>query len=164
MLSIVAHVSPRATAIVHIYDISLHFRERRIVADDSLWLNAAKHLPVACQKPLFLFFMMLTFRCHIGRHSNGTSFLNSLKAEIEGGFIAPVDGRNNTQTLGCPVSAAPTVAEYIVKLHDRCHFQIHTEIRRQQKQSPDFWSECRDSNPRPLGPEPSAIPNFATPR
>ena len=27
-----------------------------------------------------------------------------------------------------------------------------------------FWSECRDSNPRPLGPEPSAIPNFATPR
>ncbi len=26
------------------------------------------------------------------------------------------------------------------------------------------WSECRDSNPRPLGPEPSAIPNFATPR
>ena len=34
------------------------------------------------------------------------------------------------------------------------------EIRRFQ---PD-WSECRDSNPRPLGPEPSAIPNFATPR
>ena len=26
------------------------------------------------------------------------------------------------------------------------------------------WSECRDLNPRPLGPEPSAIPNFATPR
>ena len=26
------------------------------------------------------------------------------------------------------------------------------------------WSECRDSNSRPLGPEPSAIPNFATPR
>ena len=30
--------------------------------------------------------------------------------------------------------------------------------------SPDFWSKCRDSNPRSLGPEPSAIPNFATPR
>ena len=29
---------------------------------------------------------------------------------------------------------------------------------------PDFWSEYRDSNPRPLGPEPSAIPNFAIPR
>ena len=27
-----------------------------------------------------------------------------------------------------------------------------------------IWSECRDSNPRPLGPEPSAIPSFATPR
>ena len=27
-----------------------------------------------------------------------------------------------------------------------------------------LWSECRDSNPRPLGPEPSAIPSFATPR
>ena len=26
------------------------------------------------------------------------------------------------------------------------------------------WSECRDSNPGPLGPEPSAIPSFATPR
>jgi hypothetical protein len=26
------------------------------------------------------------------------------------------------------------------------------------------WSERRDSNPGPLGPEPSAIPNFATPR
>ena len=27
-----------------------------------------------------------------------------------------------------------------------------------------FWSERRDSNPGPLGPEPSAIPNFATSR
>ena len=27
-----------------------------------------------------------------------------------------------------------------------------------------FWSEYRDSHPRPLGPEPSAIPNFAIPR
>ena len=27
-----------------------------------------------------------------------------------------------------------------------------------------MWSEWRDSNPRPLGPEPSAIPSFATPR
>ena len=27
-----------------------------------------------------------------------------------------------------------------------------------------LWSECRDSNPRSLGPEPSAIPSFATPR
>ncbi len=27
-----------------------------------------------------------------------------------------------------------------------------------------LWSECRDLNPGPLGPEPSAIPSFATPR
>ena len=27
-----------------------------------------------------------------------------------------------------------------------------------------FWSEWRDSNPRPHGPEPCAIPSFATPR
>ena len=32
------------------------------------------------------------------------------------------------------------------------------------KPFPPFWSKCRDSNPRSLGPEPSAIPNFATPR
>ena len=28
----------------------------------------------------------------------------------------------------------------------------------------DFWSRRRDLNPRPLGPEPSALPNCATPR
>lgn len=27
-----------------------------------------------------------------------------------------------------------------------------------------IWSEWRDSNPRPLGPEPSTLPNCATPR
>ena len=27
-----------------------------------------------------------------------------------------------------------------------------------------IWSRRRDSNPRPLGPEPSALPNCATPR
>ncbi len=26
-----------------------------------------------------------------------------------------------------------------------------------------YWSECRDSNSRPLEPHSSAIPNFATP-
>ena len=44
-----------------------------------------------------------------------------------------------------------------------------TQIRYQKEKdvfwtSFSFWSEWRDSNPRPLGPEPSAIPNFATPR
>ena len=44
------------------------------------------------------------------------------------------------------------------------------KVRKMQKirLKPDgfnrIWSECRDLNPRPLGPEPSAIPNFATPR
>ena len=45
-------------------------------------------------------------------------------------------------------------------------FRIPTrpKIKGLLKQPFYFWSECRDSNPRPLGPEPSAIPNFATPR
>ena len=47
-------------------------------------------------------------------------------------------------------------------------FRIPTQSKRKMKTarrgSLHFWSECRDSNPRPLGPEPSAIPNFATPR
>ncbi len=30
--------------------------------------------------------------------------------------------------------------------------------------SGDFWSKWRDSNPRPFGPEPNALPNCATPR
>ena len=38
------------------------------------------------------------------------------------------------------------------------------KIREIPKNLTDFWSEYRDSNPRPLGPEPSAIPNFAIPR
>ena len=44
---------------------------------------------------------------------------------------------------------------------------IPLQIRNKKSASPfrtHRWSECRDSNPRPLGPEPSAIPNFATPR
>ena len=31
------------------------------------------------------------------------------------------------------------------------------------KELPIIWSECRDSNSRPLEPHSSAIPNFATP-
>ena len=34
---------------------------------------------------------------------------------------------------------------------------------RKLKLSMVFWSECRDSNSRPLEPHSSAIPNFATP-
>ena len=32
------------------------------------------------------------------------------------------------------------------------------------KKQTGFWSRRRDLNPRPLGPEPSALPNCATPR
>ena len=44
--------------------------------------------------------------------------------------------------------------------------QIRYQKRKRTQKSVHFlfWSEWRDSNPRPLGPEPSAIPNFATPR
>ena len=44
-------------------------------------------------------------------------------------------------------------------------FRISTQIKNpeQQKLFWIFWSECRDSNSRPLEPHSSAIPNFATP-
>ena len=44
---------------------------------------------------------------------------------------------------------------------------VSAEGKRERGRKADFattWSECRDLNPGPLGPEPSAIPNFATPR
>ena len=69
-------------------------------------------------------------RCHIGGDSNNTSFFNPLKAKIKRGFIAPVYRGDNTDSLGCPVGAAPTVAERIVKLHQRVHLQVDAEIRR----------------------------------
>ena len=37
------------------------------------------------------------------------------------------------------------------------------KIRRTHKIPRISWSECRDSNSRPLEPHSSAIPNFATP-
>ena len=41
-----------------------------------------------------------------------------------------------------------------------CQFR-HSRICSQFKYN---WSRCRDLNPGPLGPEPSALPNCATPR
>ena len=46
----------------------------------------------------------------------------------------------------------------------KAKFQL--KIKKNPSKSNDFdgfWSEWRDLNPRPLGPEPSAIPSFATP-
>ena len=37
------------------------------------------------------------------------------------------------------------------------------KIRRFHQKSADFWSEWRDLNPRPLGPEPSALPTALHP-
>ena len=37
------------------------------------------------------------------------------------------------------------------------------KIRRSHQKSADFWSEWRDLNPRPLGPEPSALPTALHP-
>ena len=55
------------------------------------------------------------------------------KAEIKRGFISPVDSWNDPEPFGCPVSAAPAITKYIVKLHNRRHLQVHTEIRRQHR-------------------------------
>lgn len=41
--------------------------------------------------------------------------------------------RNHTDPFGCPISAAPAVPEHVVKLHDRRHFKIHTEIGREHR-------------------------------
>ena len=45
-------------------------------------------------------------------------------------------------------------------------FKSHAKSAKKVLKSIDFrtfWSECRDSNSRPLEPHSSAIPNFATP-
>jgi len=68
-------------------------------------------------------------RCHIGGDCHRTAFFNALKTEIKGGFVSPVDSRDHPDAFRCPVGPAPPVAEHIVKLHHRRHFQIHAEIR-----------------------------------
>ena len=128
-VAFVVHIPPGTAVIIHIDDITTHFGERGIVANDALRLDLPQHFVVASHEPLFLILPVIMFRCHVGRYCHGASLFNSLKTEIECGFIAPVDGWNDTDTLGCPVRTAPAVAEYIVDLHHRSHFQIHTEIR-----------------------------------
>ena len=72
-------------------------------------------------------------RCHIGGDRNNAAFFDPLKAEIKGGFITPVYRGNNADSFGGPIGAAPAITKYIVKLHNRRHFQIHAEIRRQHR-------------------------------
>ena len=121
--SLIAHIFPRATLIIHIHDVSLHFGERRVVANNFLRLNTPKHFIVACHEPFFLVAAVIMLRCHISGDSNNAAFFNPLKAKIERGFIAPVYRGNNTDSLGGPVGAAPAVAEHIVKLHNWGHFR-----------------------------------------
>lgn len=73
------------------------------------------------------------FGCHISGGSNNAAFFTPRKSDIKGGFISPVDGGNHPDPFGCPADTAPAVAEHVVKLHDRRHLQIHTEIRRQHR-------------------------------
>ena len=68
---------------------------------------------------------------HIRESSNNASSFNPCKVKIKRGFTSIVGGRNYPNPIGYPVSAAPTITEYIVKRHDGCHLQVHTEIRRQ---------------------------------
>ena len=109
----------------------MHFGKRCIVADDFFRLNAPQHLIVSSHEPLFLILAVAVFGRHVGGDSHHAAFFDPFKAEIKRGFIAPVDSRNHPEPFGCPVSAALAVAKYIVKLHDRRHFQVHAEIRRQ---------------------------------
>ena len=51
---------------------------------------------------------------------------------------------------------------------DTCIYSFRISPRKRKNQKEQmlflvFWSECRDSNSRPLEPHSSAIPNFATP-
>ena len=94
-----------------------------------LRLDLPQHFIVAGHEPFFLVAAVIMLRCYISGNGHNAAFYDSLKAEIKGGFIAPVYRGDDTDSFGCPVGAAPAVAEHIVKLHNRGHFQIHTEIR-----------------------------------
>lgn len=134
--SLVVHISPGTAFVIHIDDSSLHFGKRRIIADNLFRFNAPQHLVVANHEPFFLVAVVLMLGSHISRNGHGASSFDSLKTEIKGGFIAPVDSGNHPEAFGCPVSSAPAVAEYVVTLHDRLHFQVHTEIRGQNRTVP----------------------------
>ena len=94
-----------------------------------LRLDPPQHFIVAGHEPFFLVAAVIMLRCHISGNGHNAAFFNPLKAKIECGFITPVYRGDDTDSFECPVGAAPAVAEYIVKLHNGRHFQIHTEIR-----------------------------------
>ena len=62
----IAHITPRASVVVYIHNIPVHFGERCVVADDPFWLDLAKHFIVACHEPFFLVLAVIVFGCHVG--------------------------------------------------------------------------------------------------
>jgi hypothetical protein len=126
---LIAHVLPGTALIIHVYNVALHFGKRHVVTDNLLRPNTPQHFIVASHEPFFLILPVIMRRSHISGNGHNASFFNAIKAKIKGGFIAPVYRGNDTDPFGCPVGTAPTVAEHVVKLHNRSHFQIHAEIR-----------------------------------
>ena len=66
--------------------------------------------------------------------------------------FAPVSKQKHSRTFSPPSSPVAY------------HLQSKKRRRLFSQPSSFFWSRRRDLNPRPLGPEPSALPNCATPR
>ena len=112
-ISLIAHIFPRAALIIHIHDIALHLRKRRVVADDFLRLNTPQHFVIAGHEPFFLVAAVIMLRCHIGGDRNNAAFFDPLKAKIKGGFITPVYRGNNTDSLGGPIGAAPAITDNV---------------------------------------------------
>ena len=71
------------------------------------------------------------FGRHVGGDSHHTAFFNPVKAEIERGFIAPVDGGNDPEPFGCPVSAAPTITKYIPRIDQARQTLLEEKYRKQ---------------------------------
>ena len=85
-ISLIIHIPPGTSLVIHMDNIAFHFRKWRIVADDSLRLNSSQHFIVSCHEPIFLILPIVMFRCHIGRHRNRAPLFNPLKAKIKGGY------------------------------------------------------------------------------
>ena len=60
-------------------------------------------------------------------------------------------------------SVKPSPATLICVAFHGSNLPAEKEITGSPVELPVIWSECRDSNSRPLEPHSSAIPNFATP-
>lgn len=120
---VVVLIFPRGEFIVHIDDISVHFRKRFVVADDPLRLNSAEHFTVTVQKEFLLIRMVTMFTHHIGGHRYCAALGDALEAKFKGAFVASTGGDDPDAFAG-EIRAAPAVAEYIIKLHGGSHLPI----------------------------------------